>query len=78
MRGRHANAPNTIDNCHSQEDIADLFAASYRQLYSSVNYSDEEITSVRSCVDEKLSKTGIDHSFIVTSKDVLRSVNLMA
>ena len=32
LRGRHVNTPNTIDNCHSQEDIADLFAVSYRQL----------------------------------------------
>ncbi len=47
IRGSYNNVPTTIDDCSDRDSIVNLFASSYKHLYSSVVSSDDEMNVIR-------------------------------
>jgi hypothetical protein len=74
LRHKIQNAPAMIDNCNDPDEIAALFATSNKLLYSSVNFNEEEIHGIGSCVDERLSNIRLHQSFVVILNNVQQSV----
>jgi len=54
IRGRHKTVPSTIDDCNDGKSIVNLFASSYKHLYSSVVSSIDEMKAIRDHTESDL------------------------
>ena len=45
--------PNCVDSCNDEQNISDLFASKYDQLYNCVSYNDEQLQNVATVLDKK-------------------------
>jgi len=54
MRGRRSNLPGVVDDCSGDADIAQCFGDKYRDLYSSVPYNVDEISSLKQQLNDDI------------------------
>jgi hypothetical protein len=59
-----------VDGLSQAEDIAEVFASKYQDLYTSVSYNSESMDSLRSEVTARLAENGYDQHCIVSSGSV--------
>jgi hypothetical protein len=59
-----------VDGLSQSEDIAEIFASKYQNLYSSVSYDCASMDTLRSEVCERLAKNGYDQHCVVSSSSV--------
>jgi hypothetical protein len=71
IKARGRNVPSAIDSCSKPEDIANLFAGSYKQLFSSAPSADEEMESVRARMNHDFNDKSVGKSFVVCIEDTL-------
>jgi hypothetical protein len=74
IRGHGRSVPSVIDNVNKPEDIANLFASSYRSLFSSVSSDREDMSSVHDAINSKLVSDSVNKIFTVSAKDVAKAV----
>ena len=76
IRGRHKNVPTTIDDCNNGNSIVNLFASSYKHLYSSVVSNVDEMKAIRDHIENNLhTNSSINSAFIVSMIDVYDAIN---
>ena len=59
--------PATINNCSNAKDIADIFATKYSDLYNSVGYNKDKMSSIISSVESNLSDECYNEHALVLS-----------
>ena len=64
----------TINNCSNAKDIADIFATKYSDLYNSVGYNKDKMSSIISSVESNLSDECYNEHALVTPNEVLSAV----
>jgi len=76
IRGSHKNVPSTIDDCNDGNSIVNLFASSYKHLYSSVVSSIDEMKAIHDHIENDLrSNSSIDNAFVVSMSDVYDAIH---
>ena len=76
IKSRYNNVPTTIDDCSNRDSIVNLFASSYKHLYSLVVSTDDEMKVIHSQIEHDLRKNNnINSAFIVSINDVAESVD---
>jgi hypothetical protein len=75
MRGKGGNLPSVVDDCKSDEDIAECFANKYKDLYSSVPYNVDDVTAMKHTLDEDAKQAGDDKDAVITVSEVYNAIH---
>jgi hypothetical protein len=54
IKGRNSTVPSNIDDCSNDDDISNLFASKYCNLYNSVPYDEENMNEIKKYINDKL------------------------
>ena len=73
--GGKSGLQSTVDGLSQPDDIANLFARKYEDLYSCVGYDETEMTSLKRDINDKIMHDGYDVHCVVTVKDVIEAVS---
>jgi hypothetical protein len=65
----------TVDGLSQPDDIANLFARSYADLYTSVGFCEAEMADLKDEISDMVSKDEFNEHCIVTVKDVIEAVS---
>ena len=57
VKGNGDTLPSVIDNMSNDEDISDLFAKKYDQLYNSVSFDQNNMSILKDKIDELIDGT---------------------
>ena len=74
IRRNKACFSNCVDSKSAPVDIADIFASKYKELYTSVAFNADEMTSLKSQVADKVSAGGFDAECRVKYEEVAFAV----
>ncbi len=77
LRGKGVNVTNVVDNSHGEENIVDVFAQKYKELYNSVPYNVEEMTSLRANINNMIRDHGDCEQHGIQVSDVIDNVPRM-
>jgi len=75
MRGKSCTVSNVVDGSTTPDSISDVFAHKYQDLYSSVSYSESEMSSIVNELNNALSVSGFNSDCIINHSDVVTAVN---
>jgi len=70
VRRNRSSVSSVVDGLSQAEDIAEVFASKYQDLYTSVSYNSESMDSLRREVTARLAENGYDQHCIVSSGSV--------
>jgi len=74
IRSKKSCMSRVIDGSTDAQSIAKLFAAKYRDLYTSVPYNNVELKGTIEGVDQQLIQSGFETGFIINVSDVKSAV----
>ena len=80
VKGQQKSVPNKIDNSHGNQEIADMFANKFSNLYNSVSYDHDKMLLLKSHISDRIKhrcESGINctnHVRHITIKDIQCSV----
>ena len=75
VKGSSDTLPSVIDNMSNDEDIYDLFAKKYDQLYNSVSFDQNNMSILKDKIDELIDETPNAYPH-VSVDDVVRGILL--
>ena len=75
FKRRRRNFPTVVDNLNQPDEIVSVFANSYKSLFSSVTPSTENMTKLRSDIDNQLNSLSPHDLFVVKWDDVSNAVH---
>jgi len=75
MRGKSGNVSNVVDGLSNPTDIAEAFAGNYSTLYTSVSYDVNEMSGIRSTLNEASASS--ESQLFVSPHDVLCAFKLL-
>jgi len=75
VRRTHPNASSVVDGLSQAEDIAQVFASKFKDLYTSVSYNSTDMESLRNDLSTKLSRNGFDEHCLVSSISVSDAIS---
>ena len=64
-----------MDGLSQAEDIAEVFATKYQDLYTSVSYDSASMDTLRNEVCARLAKNGYDQHCVVSSSSVADAIS---
>jgi hypothetical protein len=64
-----------VDGLSQSEDMAEVFASKYEDLYTSVSYDSASMDTLRSEVSARLAKNGYDQHCVVSSSSVADAIS---
>jgi hypothetical protein len=67
--------PSNVDGLSQSEEIADLFARKYEDLYSCVSFNENEMASLQRDLNDKINVSGYNEHCIMTVQDVVDAVS---
>jgi len=73
--GGKSRSPCNVDGFSQSEEIADLFARKYEDLYSCVSFNENEMASSKQEINDKLDENGYNEHCIMTVHDVVETVS---
>ena len=73
--GNRSGTHSTVDGFSQSDDIANLFARQYEDLYSCVGYDVNEMASLQQDINDKISIDGYNEHCIITGNDVRAAVS---
>ena len=80
VKGQQKSVPNKIDNSHGNQEIADMFANKFSNLYNSVSYDHDKMLLLKSRISDSIKhrcESGVkctNHVRHITVKDIQSSV----
>ena len=76
IKGRGSVMPASMDNATNDDDICDVFAKKYQDLYNSVPYNEQEMTDIKHKIQQQLQNESNVNYFISVS-EVIKSVSCL-
>jgi len=73
--GAKPRSPCNVDGLSQSEEIAELFARKYEDLYSCVSFNENEMASLKQEINDKLDANGYNEHCIMTVHDVVEAVS---
>jgi len=74
IRGNKSGCSRIVDGCTEEVGIAELFAAKYKNLYTSVAYDNDELNDIRAEIETDISQCASATDFIITTDDVRQAL----
>ncbi len=74
IKGRNNILPTNVDDASTDDDIVNLFADKYSNLYKSVPYAQSEINDIKCIIDAKL-QNDVHQNYSVNVHDVVKVIH---
>lgn len=75
VRRNHSSVSSVVDGLSQAEDITEVFATKYQDLYTSVSYDSASMDTLRNEVCARLAKNGYDQHCVVSSSSVADAIS---
>jgi len=72
--GGKSGLQRNVDGLSQSEEVADLFAYKYMDLYSCVSFNENEIALLKEDIDDNVNVSGCNDHCVMTVHDVVEAV----